>query len=66
MYEFRTSLLKQPSEITITNLIKLEIEVANPIPRIGSSGKRVKKYRMIGTWRAVPTVYAIIYKKPRR
>ena len=56
MYEFRTSLLKQPSEITIANLIKLEIEVANPIPRIGSSGKRVKKYRMMGTWRAVATV----------
>ena len=66
MYESRTSLLKQPSEMTITTLIRLEIEVATPMAKMGSSVKCVRVYRMMGTCRAVATIYAVIYKKPRR
>ena len=66
MYELRTSPLKEPSEITMTTLIKLEIEVANPMAKTGSSWKCLSAYRIIGTWRAVATTYAVIYRKPRR
>ena len=52
--------------MTITTLIRLEIEVATPMAKMGSSVKCVRVYRMIGTCRAVATIYAVIYKKPRR
>ena len=52
--------------MTITTLIRLETEVANPMAKMGSSSKCLKAYSMMGTWRAVATIYAVIYKKPRR
>ena len=42
MYESRTSFIKQPSEMIITTLIRLDIEVATPIAKMGLSVKCVK------------------------
>ena len=37
MYESRISLLKAPNVMTMTTLIRLEIDVANPMAKMGSS-----------------------------
>ena len=48
-FEARMSLLSMPSPSIEANLKKLEMDVAMPIARIGSSGNMSVMTRMIGT-----------------